>query len=179
MAGDTTTIARPYAEALFARARETAQQVQWSDMLALLRAIAEQQDVAAQITNPNVPRNQLRDLILDVAGDALSEEARNLVRLLAHNDRLLIIPDIVSMYEKLRIESQGVTKVQVRSAYALNQTQQKELAGARGRRLGGEIEMTVEKDPTLIGGIEIRAGDLVIDDSVRGKLQKLANALQF
>jgi F-type H+-transporting ATPase subunit delta len=179
MAADPTTIARPYAEALFERARETGQQAQWSDMLALLGTIAEQEDMAAQIVNPEVPRERLQELILDVAGDALTEEARNLVRLLAESDRLVVLSEIRSRYETLTIESQGVTKVQVRSAYALDQAQQKELAVALARRLGGEIEMTVTKDPSLIGGIEIRAGDLVIDDSVRGKLQKLANELHF
>ena len=66
----------------------------------------------------------------------------------------------------------------VLSAYDLTDTQLKDLAGVLRKRLGAEVEMTVETDPSLIGGIVIRAGDLVIDGSVRGKLHKLATELQ-
>ncbi len=179
MAGDITTIARPYAEAVFARAKETGQVANWSEALTLLSTVASDGQLAAQIGNPNVPRERVRDMILEVCGDALPPEVANLVRLLAQNARLGALPEIARLFEASRTADQGVRHVLVRSAYAMNAAQQKELAEALSRRLGGEVELSVEKDPELIGGVEIRAGDLVIDDSIRGKLKQLAHALQF
>jgi len=179
MAGDITTIARPYAEAAFERAKETGQLEAWSQALALLSAVASNPQMGAQIANPNVPRERLRDMILEIGGDAVPAEVANLVRLLAQNARLGAIPEIASLFEASRTADQGVRHVLVRSAYAMNAAQQKELAQALARRFGSEVELTVEKDPELIGGLEIRAGDLVIDDSIRGKLAQLAHALQF
>lgn len=178
MAGDITTIARPYAQAVFERALETDQLDAWSDALTLLGAITENVDLAHQIANPNVPRARLRDLVLEIAGDALAIEAKNLVGLLAANNRLAVTGEIARVFEVLRVGHQGLRRVHVRSAYAVNATQQKALTEALKKRLGGQIELTVEKDPSLLGGIEIRAGDLVIDGSIRGKLQRLANELQ-
>ncbi len=102
-----------------------------------------------------------------------------MVNLLARNNRLSTIPEIASLFEDLKTQHEGVRQVQVLSAFDLTETQQKALAGVLKKRLGAEVEMTVETDPSLIGGVEIRAGDLVIDGSVRGKLHKLATELQF
>ena len=179
MAADTTTIARPYAEAAFACARETGTIPAWTDALDLLAAIAEEPTVADQISNRNVPRERIRDLILDVGGDALGGDAGNLVRLLADNNRFAVLPQIATLFEELMRRQQGVTQVQVLSAYAISADQQKELADALKAKLGADVELTVERDPSLIGGVQIHAGDLVIDGSVRGKLQQLATELQF
>lgn len=179
MAGDTTTIARPYAEAVFDRAKETGQLEAWSRALTLLSSIAGDAAMAEQIANPNVPRRRLAELMLGVGGEALSGEAANLVRLLAENDRLALLPDIAALFESRKVAEQGVRQVHIRSAYALSAADQKALAAALEKRLGGEVALTVEKDTDLIGGVEIRAGDLVIDGSVRGRLQRLANELQL
>jgi F-type H+-transporting ATPase subunit delta len=179
MAGDITTIARPYAEAIFARARETEQVATWSEALQTLSAFSADPDLAAQIGNPNVPRERLRDAILEVAGDGLSTEARNLVSLLAANNRLATLPEITRLFTELQTRHQGVRQVQVLSALEMTADEQKRLASALAKRLGAEVEMEVETDPSLIGGVEVRAGDLVIDGSVRAKLHKLATELQF
>ncbi len=179
MAGEITTVARPYAEAAFARAKESGQVERWSQALKLLAEIASDPQMAAQIGNPNVPRERVRDMILEVCGDSLPAEAANLVRVLAENGRLAALPEITGLFESSREADLGLRKVLVRSAFPIDETQQEEIARAMVRRLGGQVELTVEEDPELIGGIEIRAGDLVIDDSVRGKLQQLAQALQF
>jgi F-type H+-transporting ATPase subunit delta len=179
MAGDITTIARPYAQAVFERARETERLDAWSAELALLAAITGDADMAHQIANPNVPRERLRDAILEIGAGTLSAEAENLVRLLAANSRLAVAPEIARLFETLKVERHGVREVHIRSAYAVNAAQQKALAEVLAQRFGGAVELTVEKDPSLLGGIAIRAGDLVIDGSIRGKLQKLANELQI
>ena len=93
MAGDITTIARPYAAAVFARAQETGEVAAWSDALGLLAAIGSDPELARQLGNPNIPREAVRDIVLNVAGDALPTEAANLVRLLAANDRLALLPE--------------------------------------------------------------------------------------
>jgi F-type H+-transporting ATPase subunit delta len=172
MAGEITTIARPYAEAVFSRARETGQLDDWRDALATLAAITGDADMAEQVGNPNLPRERLS------AGPDLSAEARNLVSLLAANDRLIALPEIARVFEELVTRHEGVRQVQVLTAFDLTDATRDELAAALKKRLGAEVEMTVATDASLIGGVEIRAGDLVIDGSVRGALQKLATELQ-
>lgn len=179
MAGDITTIARPYAEAVFAQAQESGQLDAWSDALAALSSIAGAPEMAEQIANPNVPRGRLCDAILEIVGGNLSDEAKNLTRLLSANNRLSTLPEIADLFERLKIENQGLREVHVRSAFDLDETQIKGLATALKKRLGADVELTVETDPSLIGGVEIRAGDLVIDGSVRAKLRKLSTELQF
>jgi F-type H+-transporting ATPase subunit delta len=179
MAGEITTIARPYAEATFERAQETGHVEIWSQALALLSAVASDPQMAKQIANPNVPRERVRDMIIQICGTDLPDEAANLVRLLADNGRLAVIPEIAELFEASRVAGQGIRHVVVRTAFPVDADQERELAESLARRLGAQIELTVEEDPELIGGVEIRAGDLVIDDSVRGKLKQLAHALQF
>jgi len=179
MAGDITTIARPYAEAAFARARETEQLDAWGEALGTLSAIASDAEIAEQIGNPNVPRDRLRELILEIAGERVTPDVRNLVSLLAANNRLSTLPEIANLFEDLETTHQGVRQVHVVSAFELDEAAQKGLAAALKKRLGAEVEMTVETDPALIGGVQIRAGDLVIDGSVSGKLHRLGTDLQF
>ena len=183
MAGDITTIARPYASAVFARAQETGRVAEWSEALVVLAAIGSDPAMALQIGNPNVPRDTLREIILEVAkaegGTAFAAEPANLVRLLAKNHRLDLLQELTTQFEALRTAQQGLRNVQVRSAFALTEQEQQALAVALGARLGGAVDLTVEQDQALIGGVEIRVGDLVIDGSIRGKLDKLATELDF
>jgi F-type H+-transporting ATPase subunit delta len=179
MAGDITTIARPYAEAVFARARESGQIDAWSEALELLAAVADSPEMARQIGNPNVPRERLRDMLLEIGADRLPSEAQNLVRLLAANKRLSALSEVARLFEVLKTEQRGVRQVRIRSAYAMDADQQSKIAAALRSKLNADVELTVEEDPALLGGIEVRADDLVIDASVRGRLQKLANELQI
>ena len=179
MAGEITTIARPYAEAAFARAKDTGQVAAWSEALTLLGALTSDPAMAAQISNPEIPRDLPRDMLLDLGGDALPAEARNLVRLLAENKRLSVLPEIAKVFAELETVHKGVRQVHIRSAYALDAQQQKLLAEALKAKLKAEVEITVEKDPSLIGGVEIRTDDLVIDGSVLGTLQRLASDLHI
>lgn len=177
MAGETTTIARPYAEAVFARAEESDKLDLWSEMLSLLAQVVNDTAMAAVIADPLFDRSQLSDLMLEIGGGHLSDEGQNLVKLLVQNGRLAVLPEIAEMYEQLKAESQKILNVYVRSAYALMPAQEKQIAEALKAKLGREIIITSEQDPDLIGGVHIRAGDMVIDGSVQGRLQQLANEL--
>jgi F-type H+-transporting ATPase subunit delta len=179
MAQEKTTIARPYAEAVFGHALETAELDRWSDMLGLLSAVVSSPEMSGLIANPKLPRARLQELLIDIASEHLSEEGQNLIKILVANDRLSVLPQIVEHFEQLKHANQGIIKVNVRSAHALDPAQQDELAVALKRRLGRDVEINVEQDPSLLGGISIRAGDLVIDGSVRGQLHKLANELSI
>ena len=177
MAGDATTIARPYAEAVFARAVETDKLDLWSDILALLAAAVRDPALSGLVANPKLDRGQMTELMLDIGGGRLSDEGQNLVRLLIRNGRLSVLPEIASHFEVRRAEHQGTLDVRVRSAFAMAPEQIQQLAEALSRKLGREINITSEEDPELIGGFRLRAGDMVIDGSVSGQLSQLANEL--
>jgi F-type H+-transporting ATPase subunit delta len=177
MAGDATTIARPYAEAIFLRGVETGTLDLWSDMLGLLAAAARDPALSGLIASPKLDKAQMTELMLDIGGGRLSDEGQNLVRLLVANGRLAVLPDIATLFEARRAEHQGTLDVQVTSAFALMPDEEQQLAAALKRRLGREIRVTSEHDPELIGGFRVRAGDMVIDGSVSGQLGRLANEL--
>ena len=99
------------------------------------------------------------------------------MKLLVENDRLAVLPDIAAMFERLRSEHEGAVDVVIESALAIDSTQEKVLAKALKRKLGREVRVSSEQHPELIGGVKIRAGDLVIDGSVQGQLDKLAHLL--
>ncbi len=179
MAGDTTTIARPYAEAAFAVARDENQLDAWSDALSRIAAIVEDPQIAGRIGNPNISHGLLETLILGVAGDQLPRGAANLVKAVTASDRLVILPEVARMFDELKASQQGVRNVLVRSAFPLTDTEQSELLAAIKAHFGAEVELSVEEDSSLIGGVEVRADDVVIDGSVRGRLQQLSTALQF
>jgi F-type H+-transporting ATPase subunit delta len=177
MAGEKSTVARPYAGAIFGRASDSNKLDQWSDMLGLLAAVVQDERVAAAISNPKLESTQRVSLMLDICGKHLDAEGQNFVRLLVRNGRLSSLPEIATLYEGLKNESQGNLDVQIVSAYEMTKAQESALAVALKKRLGREIRMTSEIDRDLIGGVIIRAGDLVIDGSVQGRLQKLATEL--
>jgi F-type H+-transporting ATPase subunit delta len=179
MAGDSTTIARPYAEAAFEVAQEHKALDAWSDALGTLAMIVQDPRIASQVGNPNVPGDRLRDLLFGVVGEGLTNEMQGLVRLLAANKRLMVLPDIARLFDQMKTAAEGLRNVQVTSAFAVDETEQAALAATLKAHFGCEVELSVEQDSDLIGGVIIRAGDLVIDGSIRGKLDQLSNELQF
>lgn len=177
MAVDAITLARPYAEALFSRAQETASLDGWSEILELLAALVRDPAMANAVSDPLLDRADLIKLIQEIGGDKFNQEAMNLVRLLVENGRLPVLPEIANLYEQLKAESQQILKVHVRSAYEFTKDQERQLAAGLKRKLGLDVTITSEQDQSLIGGVHIRAGDLVIDGSVKGKIELLANEL--
>lgn len=171
------TLARPYAKAAFEVALADNELGEWSRMLRLLAQISEQEEVNRLLLSPRLTAEKQAETLIDICGDELSEKARNLVRLLADNKRLGLLPEIVELFDALKAEQEQTIDVELTTAFELNDEVVEKLAQALRQRLQREVrlQMTVEK--SLIGGAVIRAGDTVIDNSVRGKLTKLAEAM--
>ena len=177
MAQEASTIARPYAEAAFDRAKETGTLDEWTGMLAFIAAVMQDSTMKSIVSNPNMTDAQISDLMLDIAGERVSDEGANFIRLLVENDRLGIVPQIAGQFEDLKSREQGILDVLVTTAFPLSDAQSGAIASALKAKLGRDIQITSIEDPELIGGMHIRAGDLVIDGSVQGQLKQLANEL--
>ena len=172
---EKATIARPYARAAFEQAQEEAKLKDWSAMLELLAAVASDSLMKSVIKNPKVSEDQLYSVVTDVCGKVLSASGRNFVRVLVRAGRLDVAREIHVQFERKRARTEGISEVRVITAYELDEAQQKRLAEAMKKRLGREIEMSAETDKSIIGGVIIRAGDSVIDASLRGRLRQLGN----
>jgi F-type H+-transporting ATPase subunit delta len=174
---EAITIARPYAAAVFALAQEKGDLQTWSNQLQVVAQCAEAAEVQAILTNPSVSDEQAVNLLGDVVGE-LSADARNFLMLLAENNRLLLLPEIATLFEQLRAEAEQMLTAEVVTARALTDEQKTKIAAALKNRLGKEITLTEQVDESLLGGAIIRAGDLVIDGSALGKLNRLASAIR-
>jgi F-type H+-transporting ATPase subunit delta len=174
---ERTTVARPYAQAIFDSAKAGGSLARWSDMLALLALIVEDARLRPLIGDPRVGREQLAAVILDVAGDRLDDTAKSLVRVLIENRRLELLPEVRDHFEEYRAEAERMVEAEVVSAFPLSDEQQAQIKAALKRRLGREISLKCRTDASIIGGAVIRAGDLVIDGSAVGYVGRLASAL--
>jgi F-type H+-transporting ATPase subunit delta len=174
---EKTTIARPYAQAIFSMAQEQGDLKGWSEMLALAAMVAADAEMAALIDSPSLTKEQKAQLFLDVCGDKLNESGQNMIRVLAENDRLDVLPEVVLLFEEERAQSEGTVQAEVISATALSDSQLSKIADALKKRLGREVTLEQKTDESLLGGAIIRAGDIVIDGSVVGKLEKLGHEL--
>ena len=172
---EKATIARPYARAAFEQAREEGRLKDWSAMLELLAAVASDSLMRSVIRNPKVSPEQLHAVVTDVCGKTLSESGRNFVKVLVNAGRLDVAPEIHEQFEQKRARVEGISDVRVITAYELEEAQTKRVAEAMKKRLGRDIELSAEVDKSIIGGVIIRAGDSVIDASLRGRLRQLAN----
>ncbi len=177
MAGDMTTIARPYAGAVFRHAVEFDKLMVWSDMLALLATVMQDQAMLNLVADPKLASTQKADLVLEIGGEHLSEEGGNLVKLLAENGRLTVLPEISKLYHHYKAEHDGAIDVEVATAYVLKPAQEKLLSNALQAKLGRVVNIHSRKDINLIGGFKLRAGDMVIDGSISGQLNQLAHEL--
>jgi F-type H+-transporting ATPase subunit delta len=170
-------LARPYAAAVFELASSSGRREEWSDTLAVLGHIAADERVARVLRAPRMSPAQRADLVLGIAEGHIDDGARNLVRLMAENGRLAVLPDVAHHYEALRAEAEGTIDAWVTSAAELDEGQRERLSASLKRRLEREIRLHCEVDPSLIGGAVIRAGDLVIDGSLKGRLERLTSRL--
>ena len=173
---ELSTLARPYAKAIFELARDEKKLADWSALLAGLAAAVRDPQVAAAIGHPAIGRGQLADLLIEGMGKA-SGESKNLLRLLSEYNRLKLAPSIHEQFETLRAEYETRVDVEIVSAAPVAAAQQKVLADAIAKRLAREVHIEWKTDEKLVAGALVRAGDLVIDGSVAGELEQLRHAL--
>jgi len=174
---ELTTAARPYARAVFETAKESDSLSAWSDALALLGALVSNVDVKALLESPKMAKQAGADALLKLSGDKLDDKVKNLVRVLAENNRLSLLPEISAIFQKLKDEAEGSVEAQVISAIKLNKAEEKAIAKALKKRLGRDVKLKVSVDESLLGGAIIQAGDLVIDGSLAGRLKKLTSVM--
>jgi F-type H+-transporting ATPase subunit delta len=174
---DSLTIARPYARAAFADAQAHTQLAAWSATLHAAAQVVQDPRVAPLLGNPRVTPAQLAQLVDGAAADALGEHGANFVRTLADNRRLAYLPQIAALFDELKDTAEGVADVTVTSAAALDEAQRSKLSAALEKRLKRKVRLHCELDPDLIGGAVLRAGDLVIDGSMRTRLNNIAYEL--
>lgn len=174
---DLSTLARPYAKAVFELAREGGSFKAWSEALAALAQLFGDAKLGALLRNPALTRGELSQLLAQALKGKVADEALALVRLLVENGRLAATPAIAEQFEQLRAEAEARVDVEITSAVAIEKAQQDQLAAAVRKRLSRDVAITWNTDPALIAGALIRAGDLVIDGSVRGELERLQTAL--
>jgi F-type H+-transporting ATPase subunit delta len=174
---EKTTIARPYAQAVFELSQDSANTAEWSGVLELLNRIVSDAQMRLLLNNPKVSHEQLQDLVIGIAGDSFSQQAKNFVKVLVSASRLQYATQIAELFEAMLADAEGTIDVKVSSAYELDQAQQDNIAKGISGRLGKKVKITVTIDESLIGGAVIRAGDSVVDASVRGRLSELSNQL--
>ena len=177
MATEISSIARPYAEALFAHATEKGNLDLWSEMLEFMAIAVADDAMAAVIRNPAIDRENLTKLLLEVGGGRRNDECKNLVKLLVIKKKVPALPEIATQFEALKNQSEGAIDVIITSAFEMKPAQEQIIADALKKKFDREINISNETDDNLIGGIRIKAGDMVIDGSIKGQLQKLAHEL--
>ena len=174
---DYTTVARPYARAVYQQATESTSVDSWSNALALLSAVAEDTAMKAVLDNPQAGSEQKAELILKVAGDKLSVAQQNLVKLMAENGRLKALPEVAKQFEVYRAEAEGKIDAEVVSAFPLSSEQAESITSTLKAKLGREVTISTSTDESLIGGVVIKAGDTIIDASMKSQLASLALTL--
>lgn len=174
---DLITAARPYARAVFELAQSESAQAAWSDALMLMSALVAHADMRVMLDSPKLGADKKAQLLIDVCDGKLKATQQNLLRTLAENGRFELLPDIAALYEIMRAEAESKIEATVKSAHPLNDAQKQAIIAALKKKLGREVTLVTETDTTLIGGVVIRAGDLVIDGSAQAKLASLGQAL--
>ncbi|MFZ4503407.1 MAG: F0F1 ATP synthase subunit delta [Methylovulum sp.] len=175
---ELATLARPYAQAVFKRAVETDSIEKWSEQLFFISEVMSDHEIKSLVINPKVNIDKTLGLVLDICQDYVDEEASNFIKLLFENKRLSLMPSILSLFESLKSEHGGYLHADVLTAYDLSAEALDNLSNSLALALGKKIHINVILDKSLIGGVLIRAGDIIIDGSIRGQLQQMQKTLQ-
>ncbi|WP_075183357.1 F0F1 ATP synthase subunit delta [Pantoea sp. 1.19] len=171
------TVARPYAKAAFDFAVEHQSLDRWQQMLAFAAEVARNEQMTALLSGAMAPE-ALSTSFLAICGDQLDDAGQNLIRVMAENGRLIALPDVLSQFIQLRDAYDATADVDVISASALSDEQLNKISAAMEKRLSRKVKLNCKIDKSVMAGVIIRAGDMVIDGSVRGRLERLADVLQ-
>jgi F-type H+-transporting ATPase subunit delta len=174
---ELTTLARPYAVAAYERAKETGTADRWAEELAFLAAVMNDERIAQAAGNPKAKREDFTAAFLNLCQSQLDGEAENFVRLLIRNHRLGLVKQISELFAQYKADDEGYVDVDITSAFPLQKSEETKLAKVLDRFLNKKARLRVTVDNSLIGGVYIRAGDRVIDASVRGQIERLAKRL--
>ena len=174
---ELTTVARPYAKAAFDFAVEHKAVAKWQDMLAFSAEVASNDEMHQLLTGA-VAAESLAEIFNNICGEQLDENGQNLIKVLAENKRLPVLPEISEMFDAFKAEYDKEGDVEVTSATELTAAQLTELNTTLEKRLARKVKLICNVDPALVAGLIIKSGDTVIDGSVKSKLNRLADALQ-
>ena len=175
---EISTIARPYAQAVFDLAKEQSQLQVWSDTLSLLSHVVEDEAVKSVINDSKLLDTDKEKLILDICKKNINKEGENFVKLLIENKRLLILPFISEAFENLKANEEGSVTANIVVATKITKKETDEIIKNLEKKLNKKIEATVEIDQSILGGSVITVGDTVIDASVKGQLESLAFSMK-
>lgn len=174
---ELTTIARPYAKAAFDYAIESQAVDKWQQMLTFAAAVADN-EAMQNFFSSAAAAERLSEMFIKVCGDELDLHGQNLIKVMAENRRLNTLPEVLGLFNQLKADYDKEIDVDVTSAVELNAKQQADLSASLEKRLARKVKLNCNVDPALVAGVVIKAGDTVIDGSVRSKLNRLADALQ-
>lgn len=173
---ELSTLARPYAKAAFEYAMEAGDLQGWSDSLATVSSVAKQSSVDQLLSSPSSTASEQAAALTGICGESLSSAGKNFICILSENRRLKLLPQIAHQFEIMKANQEKAIEVDVASAQPLDEEQQEKLTEALSKKLERKVNMQVSLDKSLLGGAVIRAGDTVIDGSIRGRLTKLAES---
>ncbi len=174
---ELTTLARPYAKAAFEYAHSESNLQTWADQLAVAAGVVAEPKVAQLLSDPAKTPSQLSALIIEIMQEDASSPVANFIRILADNRRLLLLPAVNGLFSQLKANLEASVDVEVVSAFDLTDAETQKIVSVLKGKLNKDINVHTMTDASLIGGVVIRAGDMVIDGSVRGRLNKLAEAM--
>jgi F-type H+-transporting ATPase subunit delta len=174
---ELSTLARPYAKAAFEFAVAANDLAAWSKQLVTAAGAAQADNMVKVMASPSLTSEQQAQKFIDVCGEELNANGQNFIKALAENKRLPLLPHITALFEEFKSNREKSVEVEVNTAYELEASVQEKLATALSGKLEREVNLNSVVDKSLIGGVVVRAADVVIDGSVRGRLNKLAEAM--
>ena len=174
---ELSTLARPYARAAFEFAVNVNDLAAWSASLSTAAKVSQAENMQKVLSSPSLTSEQQATLFVEVCGDELSANAQNFIKVLAENKRLPLLPEITSLFDEFKANREKSVDVEVATVFELDEALQQKLAATLSEKLEREVNLqtTIAKD--LIGGVVIRAADIVIDGSISGRLAKLSEAM--
>lgn len=174
---ESITLARPYAKAAFDYALEQNALADWSRQLNLAATVAGTDKIVRVLTSPTLTTAQHGDALVDLLGSELSDKPGNFIRTLASNKRLPLLPEIAELFDQFKANQENSVDVEIASAFPLGDDVAERLAQALRGKLKRDVSLSTIVDKSLLGGVVVRSGDVVIDGSIRGRLDKLAKAM--
>lgn len=177
MTVSSLTIARPYANAVFQHACQQDAVLKWSNVLARLAGLVQVPVVKHLLSNPRFSSKQLGDVITALLGNLVDVQVSHFISILAENRRFSVLPEVRHFYELLRADYEKVVQVDVLSFAVLSEQEKTHLTEALTKRLQRQVTLNCQVDKNLLGGAVVKAGDFVINRTVRGQLDRLAKHL--